>query len=148
MSASDSWGNQVAPKATDNGVLWRVVRDCSGDQLQQVGPASAPTEVQILNGLNQGAVSTNIYRSGTLLAKKTGVAPQQMGAFAFKPIIYIGVASQVEQGDVLDAGILSSINTALDLTGLASADVVMMGGGPGRNSQAFTFTLQNKVYMS
>lgn len=148
VSASDAWGNRVAPKNTENGALWKVVRDCSGDQLQHAGPASVPSEVQILNGLGRGAISANIYRSGALLATKTGVAPGQLAAFQFNPILYVGVVSQVEQGDVLDAAILSSVNTTLNLSGLASADIVMTGGGPGKNSTPFTFTLQHKVFMS
>lgn len=148
VSASDSWGNNVRPKESDNGSLWKVVQDCSGDQLQLAGAASVPTEVQIQNGLTRGAISANIYRSGTLLATKTGVAPGQMAAFQFNPIIYVGVVSQVEQGQILDSAILSSVNTKLSLSGLASADIVMSGGGPGRNSAPFTFTLQNKVFMS
>lgn len=148
VSASDSWGNSVGPKDSDNGALWKVVQDCSGDQLQLAGAASVPTEVQIQNGLARGAISTNIYRSGTLLASKTGVAPGQFGGFQFNPILYVGVVSQVEQGKVMDSAIVSSVNTALSLSGLASADIVMTGGGPGKNSLPFTFTLQNKVFMS
>ena len=148
VSAADSWGNRVPAKSSANGQLWKVVRDCSGDQLQLAGDASVPTEVQIQNGLTLGAISANIYRSGTLLATKTGVAPGQMAAFKFNPNICIGVVSQVEQGAILDSAILSTVNTTLALTGLASADIVMSGGGPGRNSAPFTFTLQNKVFMS
>jgi hypothetical protein len=148
VSAHDSWGNSIRPKDSDNGALWKVVHDCSGDQLQLAGAATVPTEVQILNGLTRGAISANVYRSGTLLATKTGVAPGQFAAFRFNPVLYVGVVSQVEQGKVLDSAILSSINTSLSLSGLASADIVMTGGGPGKNSAPFTFTLQNKVFMA
>lgn len=147
-SASDSWGNYVPPQDTDNGALWKVGKSCSGDQFAQAGAAAVPTEVHILNGLEIGAINANIYRSGKLLATKTGVAPGQLAAFRFKPVIYIGVVSQVEQGQVLDSAILTNINTTVNLSGLASADIVMTGGGPGKYSTPFTFTLRNQVYMS
>jgi hypothetical protein len=65
--------------------------------------------------------------------------------FTFKPTIWIGVASQVEPGDVIDSAILSEINTEISLLGIVSADIVMTGGGTGPNATPFAFTLQNIV---
>ena len=143
VSAADSWGNYVPPQDTADGQLWTVSKDSSGDQLKPTGPANSAQEVQILNGLLQGAVAACIYRSGKLLAVKTGIAPGQKAAFVFKPMLWIGVASQVEEGDILDSAIITNVNTQLNLTGIASADIVMSGGGPGRNSRPFSFALQN-----
>lgn len=148
VAAQDSWGNSVGPLDSGNGVLWRVLKDSSGDQLRLIGQSKPPTEVQIENGLTLGAISAKIYRSGTLLATKTGVAPGQHAGFQFHPIIYIGVISQVTQGKIMDSAIVSTVNTSLNLSGLASADIVMTGGGPGKNSLPFTFTLEKKVFMS
>lgn len=147
VGVADSWGNYVPPQDSPDGQLWTVTKDCTGDQLKPVGPANSTTEIQILNGLEQGAVSACMYRSGKLLATKTGVAPGQKALFSFKPTIWIGVVSQVEQGDVLDSAIITNVNTQLVLTGIASADIVMTGGGPGRSSKPFTFSLQNVKYM-
>jgi hypothetical protein len=147
VGAADSWGNHVVPHDSADGVLWTVTKECSGDQLKPTGPATSPSEIQILNGLEQGAITACMYRSGKLLSMKTGVAPGQKALFQFKPTIWIGVVSQVEQGQVLDAAIIQNINTQLVLTGISSADVVMSGGGPGKNSRPFTFTLQNVRYM-
>jgi hypothetical protein len=143
VSAADSWGNFVPPQDTADGQLWTVAKDSSGDQLKPTGPANSASEVQILNGLTQGAISACIYRSGKLLSIKTGVAPGQKAAFVFKPMLYIGVASQIEEGDILDSAIITNVNTALNLSGIASADIVMSGGGPGRSSRPFSFALQN-----
>jgi hypothetical protein len=147
VGVADSWGNYVPPQDSANGQLWTVTEDCSGDQLKPSGSANTSDEIQILNGLDEGAIAACMYRSGRLLATKTGVAPGQKALFQFKPTIWIGVVSQVEQGDVLDAAIVSNINTQLVLTGIASADIVMTGGGPGRSSKPFTFSLQNVQYM-
>lgn len=143
VSAADSWGNFVPPQDTADGQLWTVSKDSSGDQLKATGPANSAQEVQILNGLIQGAVAACIYRSGKLLAVKTGIAPGQKAAFVFKPMLWIGVASQIEEGDILDSAIITNVNAQLNLTGIASADIVMSGGGPGRNSRPFSFALQN-----
>jgi len=147
VGAADSWGNYVPPQNSADGQLWTVTKDCTGDQLNPTGPANSPSEVQVLNGLDQGAIAACMYRSGKLLATKTGVAPGQKAVFLFKPTIWIGVVSQVQQGQVLDSAIISNINTQLTLTGIASADIVIAGGGPGKNSRPFSFTLQNVKYM-
>jgi hypothetical protein len=147
VGASDSYGNSVPPVDTADGQQWTVIRDCSGDQMKQSGQATSPTEVQVVNGLTQGAISANIYRNGSLLATKTGVAPQQQAVFQFKPSIFIGVVSQVEEGELLNSAIMTTVNQQLNLYGISSADIVMTGGGPGRSATPFTFSLQNVKYM-
>lgn len=146
VGATDSYGNSVPPQETADGVLWTVVQDCSGDQLQQTGGATDPNEVEVLNGLAQGAIRADVYRDGKLLATKTSVAPGQKAVFQFHPKLFIGVVSEVEEGDVLSSAILTNVNTELSLFGIASADIVMTGGGPGRGSTPFNFTLQNVSY--
>lgn len=69
----------------------------------------------------------------------------QPAVFEFKPTIWIGVASQIIQGEVMNSAIISNLNTELSLLGIASADIVMTGGGPGRNPTPFSFKLENIV---
>ena len=53
--------------------------------------------------------------------------------------------SQVEQGQIINAAIISEVNTEISLLGIQSADIVMTGGGPGADSQPFSFHLENVV---
>ncbi|MFL6844260.1 MAG: hypothetical protein ACJ8ER_05205 [Allosphingosinicella sp.] len=145
VSASDSWGNFTPRLDAQPGQQFAVNYTGSGDTLGLNGAATYPTEVQVVNLLSQGAVSANIYKSGSLLSTKTSVAPQQMASFEFKPTIWIGAASQIVQGTVINSAIVDQINTELSLLGIASADIVMTGGGPGQNSMPFNFTLQNVI---
>lgn len=145
VAGSDSYGNFTPQLPAQNGQLFTMSLTNSGDQLAQTGSGTSTTEVQVLNGLPKGAINANIYKDGKLLAAKTGLAPQQKAVFQFKPTIWIGVASQVVQGQVMNSAIISNINTELSLLGIASADIVMTGGGPGRDSSPFTFSLQNLV---
>jgi hypothetical protein len=101
--------------------------------------------VQVLNALPKGAINVGCYKDGKLLALKTSIAPQQKAVFEFKPTLWIGVVSQIEQGQVMNSAILSHINTEISLLGIASADIVMTGGGPGSNSTPFAFNLENVV---
>jgi hypothetical protein len=147
VSASDSWGNAIInPIDADNGQLFSVVRAGSGDQLSYYGPAASRKEVQLRNDLPLGSINANIYKEGRLLATKTGVSPGQKAVFEFKPTIWIGVASQIEEGAVINTAIISDVNTELGLLGVASADIVMSGGGSGPSARRFEFTLSNVRY--
>lgn len=144
VSSADSYGNFTPQLTAMNGQSFDVVHNASGDALQHSQrPATSPSEIQVRNQMTRGAISANIYRNGKLLATKTGIAPGQMAVFEFKPTIYIGVVSQLEEGEVMDAAILSEINTEISLLGISSADIVMTGGGPGPSATAFNFTLEN-----
>lgn len=61
------------------------------------------------------------------------IAPLHQTLFEFKLTIWIGVAPQVEGGQVMDSTTLSNINKEIGLLGIASADTVMTGVGPGAN---------------
>lgn len=121
-----------------------MIKSTSGDVLQlSTNPASNPTQIEVRNQLSMGSISANCYRDGKLLAVKTGLAPEQKAAFEFQPRLYIGVVSQVEEGEVMNSAIISQVNTEINLPGITSADIVMTGGGSGASSTPFFFTLEN-----
>jgi hypothetical protein len=122
------------------------VRDTSGDVLKLTGQASSPSEIEVRNALQQGSINAGIYKSGKLYAQETDVAPQQKAVFQFKPTIWIGVVSQAVAGEVMNSAIVSSVNTELSLLGIASADIVMTGGGAGPSATPFMFNLANVVF--
>lgn len=142
VGAQDSWGNVSNLQLAENGQKWDVVRSTSGDVLVLDSyPASSMTEVEIKNCLVQGAVNAQIYKDGKLLATKTGVSPQQKAVFEFKPTIWVGVVSQIEEGEIMNSAILSDINTEISLLGITKANLIMTGGGVGSTAVPFKFTL-------
>lgn len=143
VAASDSYGNYTPQLQAQNGELFQMIRTSSGDQLALKGSGSSPTEIQVLNALPQGAINAGIYKDGRLAAFKAGIVPGQMAVFSLKPTLWIGVASQVEQGAVMNSAIISDINTEISLLGIASADIVMTGGGAGEAATPFEFHLEN-----
>lgn len=147
VGASDSYGNYTPQLDAQKGQMFEMALTPSGNRLVPAGPATRSTEVQVLNSLENGAINASICKNGKLLAIKTSIAPQQKAAFQFKPTIWIGVASQIVQGQVMNSAIVSSITTELSLLSIASADIVMTGGGPGPNAKPFAFNLEN-VHMS
>jgi hypothetical protein len=59
--------------------------------------------------------------------------------------LWIGVATEVVQGEALSSAVLSNVNQDLPLQGIASADIVMTGGGTDSNSTSYVFALENVV---
>jgi hypothetical protein len=145
VTSTDRWGNYTPMLPAREGQLYEVKRDMSGEALALAGPASSPAEIQVVNALPDGVVGAHLYRGKHLVALKTNLAPGQKAVFQFKPTLWIGLASQVEQGDRLNSAALADINTELSLLGVASADIVMTGGGAGPAATAFEFRLENVV---
>lgn len=143
VAAQDSWGNVSNLQPGQNGQRWMVVRSTSGDVLSlDSNPASSMNEVEIQNSLTQGSINAQIYKDGKLLATKTGLAPQQKGVFEFKPTIWVGVVSELEEGDVMNSAVLDDINTEISLFGITKANIIMTGGGTGPDARPYTFTLE------
>lgn len=147
LAASDSWGNVMPPVTAYDGQLYGVVRTPSGDALQYLGAATSREQVQCRNDLTQGAISANLYRDAKLLMTKTAVAPGQTAAFAVVPEIFVGAVVAVEEGQVMNDAILSTIDTRFSLLGIASADIVITGGGSGPEAPPLVFSLENVVRM-
>lgn len=145
VTSSDAWGNYTRMQDAPQGTAFTVTMDQSGDGLRPSGVASSATEIEVLNGLEQGSVGASVYRSGRLVAAKTGIAPGQKAVFEFKPTLWVGVVSEVEEGDVMSSAILSAVNTEFSLLGIASADIVLTGGGAGSHATAFQFNIENIV---
>lgn len=143
VSAADGFGNFTPHVPASSGQLFSVSQTTSGNVLTLTGPAVNKASIQVRNGLQIGNINANLYRNNLLLATKTAIAPGQKAVFQFVPTIWIGFMTQVTQGQIINAAILQSINTQLALTGLASADIIMTGGGVGTTTQLIKFTLAN-----
>ena len=140
VSGGDSYGNYTPQLTAVNGSAFDMLKDTSGDTLKHSStPATNTSVIEVRNNLANGAISANCYRDGKLVAAKTDIAPSQKAVFEFHPKLYIGVVSQIKEGDVLSSATISQINSEINLFGIRSADIVMTGGG----SSEFNFTLEN-----
>lgn len=146
VSAGDAWGNHTPQLSATDGQVFEMAREKSGDVLRGTNlRASSPTEVEVQNVLPQGGISANIYRHGKLLASKTNVSPGQKAVFQFKPRIFIGAVSGVEEGKVMNSAVIKTINTEIDLLGISKANIIITGGGGGPSATPFEFTLSDVV---
>lgn len=146
VSISDEYGNFTPRLPAKNGQMLSLIQTPTGSRrLLYTGPASASTELDVLNGMSQGAVNVCVFKDGRMVGVKTSVSPGQKAVFQYQPALWIGVTSEVVQGEPISSAVLPNINTELSLIGIASADIVMTGGGPGEGSTPYEFNLENIV---
>lgn len=146
VSSSDSDGNYTPKMLAKIGDKFAVEMGQSGHILRLTSePAASKFEVELKNNLSLGSVSANVFKDGKLLAKHKIVSPAQKAVFQFLPRIFIGVVSDVQQGEEINTAVLSDINTEFDLLGISSANIIMTGGGGGTLATAFRFELDKVV---
>lgn len=145
IAASDSYDNYTPQLPAANGQQYTVQQSTSGDRLVATGAASAENNIELLNGLKQGAINASIYRDGKLLATKTSIAPAQKAVFLLNPAIWVGVVSEVLEGQVMNSAIISNVNAQIGLTGITEANILMTGGGAGPTAQPYKFSLVDVV---
>lgn len=143
ISASDSYGNFTPHLAARPGQEFHVFCGPSGNQIGYKGPGGSSREISLLNELNRGAIGANIFKGDKLFARKSAIAPGQKATFCFKPTLLISACSQITEGQGIDSAVMSANQTELALMGVASADIVMTGGGGDEKARAFQFKLEN-----
>jgi hypothetical protein len=146
VCSSDSDGNYTRKMLATNGNKFAVEMGNSGHILSLISePTASPLAVELKNNLVRGSLSAIIIKQGKVLAKHKIVSPGLKAVFQFLPKIFIGVVSDVQQGEEINTAVLSDINTEFDLLGISSADIIMSGGGGGKSATQFRFELDNVV---
>lgn len=142
IALSDEFGNYSPRQAAPYGSLFAVTTCALGRQLSRRGAADKNRQIVLRNELARGAVNANIYAAGRLLACRNGIAPGQKALFEFKQTLSIGIATQAEEGQIIDVTGIAGPLTELSLSGVASADIVMSGGA-GNAARLYEFNLDN-----
>jgi hypothetical protein len=152
IALGDEHGNYSPRMSAQHGERFVIGTHPTGRARLVAEPAPASgadggPDIQVVNRMPRGAVNVNAFSAGKLIAAKWAVAPAQKAVFRFTPVLWIGVASQIEEGRALSSAVLSSDNTMLPLAGIAAADIVMTGGGSGADAQPFAFALENVMHL-
>lgn len=146
IALSDDHGNFSPRKSAASGSRIVVAAHPGGrPRLATSSDGALHSDIEVVNQLGRGAVNVNAFVAGHLMAAKTAVAPGQKALFQFAPVLWIGVGSQIEESRALASAVISSANAPFELNGIASADIVMTGGGSGDSAQPFRFELENVV---
>jgi hypothetical protein len=145
VSFNDTFGNFTSVLSAELGDKFTLSSTISGTEIMPRGSSSSPQTIELENETNDN-FTANVFRSGKLLARKTNLRLGDAGLFSFQQNFWIGVAPGLIEGQTIDSPVISSINTQISLLGVASADIVVTGGGAGPSATPYTFNLANIVY--
>lgn len=141
---SDLTGNHTSLTNAVTGQTLEMHQNSSEYHLKSIATSIAhPEQVIIKNKLEDKPIQVSCYRNGKILASKSNVLPDQNVIFEFQPKIYIGLVSEILEGEIINSAIVSQINTEINLFGIDSADIVLTGGGSGIDSTPYQFILEN-----
>lgn len=145
INTVDPDGNHTAQIPAIFGNRYELAFDpCAGNQLSLVSSVD-DADISVINGLDQGVLTTNLYKDGLLLASKKAYIPGDTADFLLHPMLVVGTATNIAQGAQLSDAVLKASNTTFDLTGIKSMDVVMTGGGEGSTAIPRSFHTENIV---
>lgn len=144
LNVIDAYGNHTPRVAAGAGGRYRYAAVGEDRQLCAARHAQGSDLLLVRNELMQGAIRALLCQGGRPLALSDAVAPRQIAGFQLgPPQLWIALAAGVQAGQVLPTQLIEQA-TALPLADLASATIVLRGGG-GAQARAHSFTLERQV---
>jgi hypothetical protein len=145
LGVIDAYGNHTPRIAAGAGGRYRYASLAVGRQLQVAGHDGGSDLLLVRNELPRGAIRALLSKAGRALAVSQPVAPQQIAGFRLgPPVLWIATAHCLAEGQAVPAALVAQA-TALPLAGLASATIVLRGGGCGAQARSHLFTLEQQV---
>ena len=131
---------QVLP--SDIGKRYTVSQDETGIVLQGNGNASDTKSIDVNNDANiPGGVSASLYKDGKLMITKKIVGYGQKATFVLKPKLYWGIASEIEESELINSAVLNTDHFfELDLEGASEINVSLNGNA----EEGYTFKVDGQ----
>jgi len=127
-SVRASWNNGTCRTALLESSIGRrycVTEDDTGIVITADGDAGNTRSIDVVNDIH---VSADLYKDGKLMMRKNVVAYGQKATFVLHPKLYVGLASEIQEGELLSSAILDSDHFhELDLEGLTEMKFALTG---------------------
>jgi len=145
VSVQDSDGAPTPQLAATLGDKFVVEMNDSKFSLMSAGKGSNPEQITIQNDTPNQTINALLYNEEQLIACQDGGAPGQTATFELNSFLWMGVCSNIDQGQIMSAAVVQDFNGKVLLDGVASADIVLYGGGSGPDKTPYRFDLENVV---
>lgn len=131
-SVGATWqGGQNKTQVLDStiGKRYTVSKDDTGVVLAANGNASDTKSIDVNNDVNvPNGISAELYKDGKLMMTKNIVGFGQKATFVLKPKLYWGVASEIQESQLLNSAVLDTDKFfEQDLEGVTKATVSLSG---------------------
>ncbi len=143
LTVSDVYGNYSPHQPAAPGSRYGVSPTFHGRRLYQEGSAANSDALQVHNGLPKGTLRAHLVNRGRVIATAGPVGPGQNALFIPHHHLCVATLDRVCDGQHLAPGDVHRLTTEFDIYGIASADLIMVGGGFSTDSKPFSFTMEN-----
>lgn len=131
---------QVLP--SDIGKRYTVNQNETGIVLAANGNASDTKSIDVNNEANiQGGISASLYKDDKLMLTKKIVGYGQKATFVLKPKLYWGIASEIQESQLLNSAVLNTDHFfEQDLEGVSEVNVSLNGNA----EDGYTFKIDSQ----
>ncbi len=137
------WGdcNETPSLPANVGSRYAVEEDATGIVIVPSGSASQPDAIEVTSVVQvDSGINAQLFRDDKLFVQKQIVAYGQKATFIVEPKLYWGIASEIEEGQLLaTADLLTDTFFELDLQGVSQAIVTLSGD----SQTGFQFTVES-----
>ncbi len=131
-SVCASWNHNTCRTAlldSSIGKRYIVDEDDTGITILSSGDAGDTRSIDIVNNVHvSDGISADLYKDGKLMMRKNIVAYGQKATFVLHPKLYVGLASEIQEGALLSSAVLNSDHfQELDLEGLSELTFALTG---------------------
>ncbi|ACA86632.1 hypothetical protein [Shewanella woodyi] len=144
-SVGATWqGGQNKTQVLDStiGKRYTVSKDDTGVVLAANGNASDTKSIDVNNDVNvPNGISAELYKDGKLMMTKNIVGFGQKATFVLKPRLYWGVASEIQESQLLNSAVLNTDKFfEQDLEGVTKVTVSLNGNA----ESGYNFKIENQ----
>lgn len=127
-----SWNDKTCSTkklVSEIGASYTVKKDDTGIVLEQDGTAGNTKSIDVVNDVHvENGISVDFYKDGKIMMSKNIVAYNQKATFVLHPKLYWGIASEIQEGDLISSAVLNSEHFfELDLEGLSNVVIALCG---------------------
>ncbi|WP_272151789.1 hypothetical protein [Tenacibaculum aiptasiae] len=121
--------NKTQILSSDIGKRYTVNKNDTGIVLEANGNASDTKSIEVNNNANiSGGISASLYKDNKLMLTKNIVGYDQKATFVLKPKLYWGIASEIEESQLINSAVLNTDHFfELDLEGVSEVNVSLNG---------------------
>jgi len=134
--------NKTQVLSSTIGARYTVSKDATGVVLAANGSASDSKSIDVNNDVNvQNGISAQLYKDGKLMMEKKIVGYGQKATFVLKPKLYWGIASEIQESQLLNSAVLNTDNFfEQDLEGVTKATISLNGNA----QDGYSFKVENQ----
>ena len=142
---SASWEdgqNKTKTLLSSIGKRYTVNKNDTGVVLEENGSASDTKSIDVNNNINVlNGISAQLYKDGKLMMVKNIVGFGQKATFVLKTKLYWGVASEIEESQLLNSAVLNTDSFfEQDLEGVSKATISLNGNA----KDGYTFVIESQ----